>query len=252
MPFTHEKHKLNGKVAIVTGAGRGIGKAIAIAYAAEGAAVGCAARTLSEIETTAAEITNAGGRAIAVQTDVTDLKSVSRLFNEVVSAFGGLDILVVNAAKTYDHRTVVDSDPEAWLATLDVSFIGAYYCMREAIPYLRKNGTGKILTIGSGLGHNGRAATSAHACSKAALWMLTRVLAQELWDDNISVNELIPGPVTTYSGASYASKAQESVFDVDSEWVKRPEDVVPMALFIATQPNRGPSARSFSLLRRDD
>ena len=252
MSSTHPKHQLNGKVAIVTGAGRGIGKAIAIAYAAEGAAVGCAARTLSEIEATVAEIRNAGGRAIAVQTDVTDLESVERLFAEVVNKFGGLDILVVNAAKTYDHRPVADSDPETWLSTLSVSFVGAYYCTREAIPHLRRRGAGKILTIGSGLGHHGRIATSAHACSKAALWMLTRILAQELWHDNISVNELIPGPVLTDSGSSYASEAQDSVFNVESEWVKRPEDVAPMALFLATQPDRGPTARSFSLLRRDD
>ena len=244
--------QLNGKVAIVTGAGRGIGKAIAIAYAAEGAAVGGAARTLSEIETTVSEITKAGGRAIAVQTDVTDLKSVECSFSEVVDKFGGLDILVVNAAKTYDHLPVADSDPESWLSTLSVSFVGAYYCTREAIPYLRKRGAGKIVTIGSGLGHHGRIATSAHACSKAALWMLTRVLAQELWHDNISVNELIPGPVLTESAARYASNTQDSVFDVESEWLKRPEDVAPMAVFLATQPDRGPSARSFSLLRRDD
>ena len=82
--------------------------------------------------------------------------------------------------------------------------------------------------------------------------MLTRILAQELWHDNISVNELIPGPVLTESGSSYASKAQDSVFDVESEWLKRPEDVAPMAVFLATQPDRGPSAGSFSLLRRDD
>ena len=178
MSFAHPERKFGGKVAIVTGAGRGIGKAIAIAYAAERAAVGCAARTLSEIETTVAEITKTEGSAIAVQTDVTDLESVERLFAEVAAKCGGLDILVVNAAKPYDHLSVADSDPESWLSTLNVSFVGDYYCTREAIPYLRRRGAGKILMIGSGLGHHVCPAISAHASSKAALWVLTRVLAQ--------------------------------------------------------------------------
>ena len=103
--------------------------------------------------------------------------------------------------------------------------------------------------IGSGIGHNGTVEASAYACAKSGLWMLTRVLAQELWDYNISVNELIPGPVLTQqTGAT--TKSAGSVFSIDSEWVKTPEDVAPLALFMATQPDRGPTAQSYSLMRR--
>ena len=105
--------------------------------------------------------------------------------------------------------------------------------------------------MGSGLGHRGMAGTSAYACSKAGLWMLTRVLAQELWPYQISVNELIPGPVVTSMAGEQAAQRQ-GAFAMEGEWVKTPEEVVPLALFLATQPPIGPTAQSFSLMRRDN
>jgi 3-oxoacyl-[acyl-carrier protein] reductase len=242
---------LNGKVAIVTGAGRGIGRAIALAYAQAGVAVGCAARTLAEIDDTTQEIRKLGGQSVAVQTDVTQLESVQHLFETVVEHFGGLDILVINAGGNYDHRNIEDSHPQDWQATLQVNLVGAYYCAHAAIPYLKQRGAGKIITIGSGLGHRGRTADSAYACSKAGLWMLTRVLAQELWPHNISVNELIPGPVRTTID-SQQTVLQPGNLGFESEWVKLPEDVTGLALFLATQPDIGPTAQSYSLMRRDN
>ncbi len=242
---------LQGKVAVVTGAGRGIGKAIALAYAREGAAVCCAARSQSQIDATAAEIRQAGGRSLAVQTDVTQWAAVDKLFQATAAAFGGVDIVVINAGAQYDRRPVEDSIPADWLATLGVNLIGAYYCAKAAIPHLKQRGAGKIITVGSGIGHRGMPNSSAYACSKAGLWMLTRVLAQELWPFNISVNELIPGPVITDMDRHLQQQPQGSVFAIDSEWVKTPEDVAPLALFLATQPDKGPTAQSFSLMRRD-
>jgi 3-oxoacyl-[acyl-carrier protein] reductase len=241
---------LKGKVAIVTGAGRGIGKAIAIAYGQAGAAVCCAARTLAEIEDTGKEIASRGGRAIAVHTDVTQLDSVEQMFEKTAKDFGGLDILVINAGALYGRRHVADSRPEDWRATVEVNLIGAYFCAKTAIPYMRQRGAGKIITVGSGVGHHGRAGSSAYACSKAGLWMLTRVLAQELWPDNISVNELVPGPVKTVLNVDASAQRGSSL--AESEWLKAPADVVPLAMFLATQPAVGPTAQSFSLMRRDN
>ena len=248
--MTDTTQALSGHVAIVTGAGRGIGRAIAIAYAQAGAAVCCAARTLQEIATTVRDIEASGGRAIAVPTDVTQLVSVQQMLQTTIETFGGLDILVINAGGDYDRRHVAKSHPEDWRATLEVNLLGAYYCAHAAIDYLKQRGAGKIIAIGSGIGHRGLPGSSAYACSKAGLWMLTRVLAQELWPFNISVNELIPGPVVT------AMSVQESAHNtgvsaIESEWVKSPDDVVPLALFLATQPAKGPTAQSFSLMRRD-
>jgi 3-oxoacyl-[acyl-carrier protein] reductase len=125
---------------------------------------------------------------------VTQLAAVQQLVQVTVEAFGGLDILVINAGMNGDGRPVEDSHPEAWRTTLEVNLLGAYYCAQAAIPALKQRGAGKIITVGSGRGHRGAAGMSAYACSKAGLWMLTRVLAQELSPYNISVNALIPDP----------------------------------------------------------
>ena len=248
--MTDTTQALSGQVAIVTGAGRGIGRAIAIAYAQAGAVVCCAARTLREIALTVRDIETSGGRAIAVPTDVTQLTSVQRMLQTTVETCGGVDILVINAGADYDRRHVAESHPEDWRATLEVNLLGAYYCAQAAIGYLKQRGAGKIITVGSGIGHRGLPGSSAYACSKAGLWMLTRVLAQELWPFNISVNELIPGPVVTTMSVQESAQ-NTGVSAIESEWLKTPDDVVPLALFLATQPAKGPTAQSFSLMRRD-
>ncbi len=242
--------QLDGKVAIVTGAGRGIGRAIAKAYAAAGAAVCCAARTLPEIQETVRQIAARGGRGLAVATDVTLPAAVRHAVQVTVEEFGGLDILVINAGVSGERRDVEDTDPEAWRETLEVNLLGAYFCAQAAIPALKQRGAGKIITIGSGVGHRGMVGTSAYACAKAGLWMLTRVLAQELAPSRISVNELIPGPVNTSLTVAQATRRQ-GVFAIEEEWAKTPDDVAPLALFLATQPAIGPTAQSFSLMRRD-
>jgi 3-oxoacyl-[acyl-carrier protein] reductase len=245
------EHPLKDKVAVVTGAGRGIGKAIAIAYAKAGASVVCAARTRQEIGQTVEIITGNKGKAIAVQTDVTDISSVHHLFQMAQNEYGGIDILVVNAGGNYDYCSIEKSDISNWQMTISVNLIGAYYCAKEAIPYLKARGGGKIITIGSGLGHRGAMERSAYACSKAGLWMLTRVLAQELLTENISVNELIPGPVeTSMDKQRLLSPGQDLLFE--GEWLKKPEDIVGLALFMALQPDHGPTAQSYSLMRRDN
>ena len=242
---------LEGKVAVVTGAGKGIGRAIAIGFASEGASVCCAARTASDLKEVAGEIASSGGKAIAVRTDVTSFDDVERMNREAAEAFGGIDIVVVNAGGNLERSRVEDGDPDLWAATIDLNLKGAYYTAKSAISYLKDRGGGKIITIGSGIGHNGRVSSSAYACAKAGAWMLTRVLAQELWEHNISVNELVPGPVATPGATAAWQQEENSVNTIDSEWVKQSEDVLPLALFLATQPDKGPTSQSFSLMRRD-
>jgi 3-oxoacyl-[acyl-carrier protein] reductase len=238
---------LAGKVAVVTGASQGIGRAIALGYAHAGAKVCCAARNSEALDSVVKSIHDGGGQALAVVADVTKEAQVEALFSQTASALGGLDIVVVNAGVHLDKHSVEASDSEAWKTTIEVNLFGAYYCIKHAIPALKQRRAGKIITIGSGLGHRGRPKGSAYACSKAALWMLTQVVAQELATENISINELIPGPVET---GMISPSFRTQVVEGQHEWLKDPEDVVPLALFLATQPDWGPSAQSFSLMRR--
>ena len=234
---------LSGKVAIVTGAGRGIGKAIAVGYAAAGSAVCCVARTESEIAQTVVDIRRDGGMATSVQADVTDYDSVVHAFGTAISEFGGVDIVVINAGGNLDHsRDVEHGSPEQWTDTVQLNLIGSYHTARAAIPHLKERGAGKIIAIGSGLGHRGRPGESAYASAKAGLSMLIRVLALELWQHNISVNDLIPGPVLTDRVAQYAPKPG-SVFQDDSEWVKTLKTSCPLPSFSPLSPTRARPAR---------
>jgi 3-oxoacyl-[acyl-carrier protein] reductase len=241
---------LEGKVAVVTGAGRGIGKAIAIEYGTNGAKVCCISRSQEEINDTADFINKNNGSGIALSCDVSNYNELDEVFQKIYKTYGGVDIVVINAGIDCKSRSVEESDIEEWKAIMDTNLTGAYYTAKVAIPYIKKQGGGKIITIGSGLGHKGRADNSAYSCSKAGLWMLTRVLAQELHMFNISVNELIPGPVITDMG-NKSMIDSNSTFSIDGEWIKKPQDVTSLALFMATQPLVGPTGQSFSLMRRD-
>lgn len=246
---------LAGQVAIVTGAGRGIGRAIAIGYARAGAAVACAARSGDQITAVSGEIAAGGGRAIAIPTDVSSREQVEALVRTTVDTFGGLDIVVCNAGAIEPFAKVPDSDPDTWWSVLEVNLRGVYLTARAAIPHLAARGGGKILTLGSSGGHRPFPMASAYSASKAAMSMLTRSLAVELRKSNIAVNELIPGPVITEMTLFMVKGLANNEFIQGSysgtDWIKQPEDVVPLALFLATQPNHGPSGQVFSLLGRE-
>ena len=241
---------LKDKVALITGASSGIGQAIAVAWARAGAMVGCAARSVDGLADTVAEIEGFGGTALAVRTDVTDRSEVERMIAQTTSEFGGLDILLINAGGNLERNVVGEDDPDNWVATLQLNLVGAYYTAREAVPHMRARDGGRILLMGSGIGHRAAPGASAYAVSKAGLRMLTRVLAEELVEHDITVNEIIPGPVWTPATVQEHETTGWAVASIPNEWVKQPEDVVSLALFLACQPNPGPTAQSFSLLRR--
>lgn len=238
---------LSGQVAVVTGAGRGIGRAIAEGYAAAGASVVLAARTQSEIDEVADGIAGRGGHALAVSTDVADTEQVRRLVDRVTEHFGRLDLVVANAG--VGGFGAQEDRVAAFRQVLEVNTVSVF-ALVDAARALLADGGGKVIVMGSGAGYRPFPGGGAYSTSKAATSMLVRVLATELREDRVAVNEIIPGPVQTQLAGT--------VFDTDGlpaairlDWHKQPGDVVPMALFLAGLPDDGPSGQCFSLLGRD-
>ena len=235
-------------MALITGGGRGIGRATALALAQAGADIAVSARTTTEIEGVAHEARALGRRALAVRCDVTVYDECRSVVDTTVAQLGRLDILVNNAGSAA-RADVANSDPQRWTTTIMTNLLSVYYCTRAALPFMINARSGKIINVGSGMGHSVATGNSAYSSSKAGAWMFTQVLAQEVWPHGIDVNEVVPGPVYT--------KATEGVFRPDapppfapSERVKLPEEVAELILWLAERPPGGPTGQSFSLARR--
>ena len=184
--------RLLDRVAIVTGGGRGIGKAVALAYAREGADVALVARSREEINTAAAEVEALGRRALALQADVSDEKAVRSMVQTVLESFGRVDILF-NAAGV---RAVAPSEKlaaETWQQVVDVNLSGSFYCSQAVMEPMKKAGRGKIIMVGSMQAHSGAPFRAAYIASKSGLVGLTRGLGVEWARYGINVNILSPG-----------------------------------------------------------
>ena len=196
--------ELSGRVAIVTGAGRNIGRAIALALADGGAAVVVNARSnVQEAEAVAGEIERAGGKALAVTADVADADAVASMVDDTASRFGRIDILVNNAAvraeQAFEAMTLAD-----WRAVTAVILDGAFNCVKACLPHLKRSGAGVIVNIGGLSAHTGAARRPHVVTAKAGLVGFTRALAHELAADNIRVNTVTPGLMATPRPAGQA------------------------------------------------
>lgn len=186
-----------GRVALVTGAGRGIGAATARLLAGEGAAVALAARTQEEIDTVAGEISSRGGTALPVLMDVADENSVSSCFEKVRAELGNVTILVNNAGTPGVPLPVAATKLELWRRVFDVNVTGAFLCAREAMPLMVSENWGRIVNVSSAAARHPVAGMAAYGASKAALDQFTRVLALEGAPYGITVTGVYPGVVDT-------------------------------------------------------
>ncbi len=189
--------KLQDKVALVTGAGRGIGEAIALRFGAEGARLVLAARTLSELEDVAEKVRAGGGTARVVVTDVSDRKKVAHLVASCMDAFSRIDILV-NAVGTYGPiGRAWEIDAQDWMAAFATNLFGAFFLCQSVLPHMIRQGAGKIINFSGGGATSPLARFTAYGVSKAAVVRLTETLAEEVREFNIQVNAIAPGAVDT-------------------------------------------------------
>ena len=231
-----DSKKMEGMVAIVTGGSRGLGRAIAKEFAAEGAKVVVSARRSSPtglpgtaVET-AEQIREAGGEAMALTCDVSDEKQVVAMVNQTIDMYGQIDVLVNNAGVMVLGETLLDIDPEKWDQSVAANLRGPYLCRRAGLPWMIEQGRGSISNLGSRMGNDhAQGGGVLYSATKAAVHMFSFCLADEVREHNIAVNILSPGGLKTEGSAAIPWTQRD--------WEQRvePEAVGPSAVYLALQ-----------------
>lgn len=219
---------LAGQAAIVTGAGRGIGRAVALALAAEGAAVTLAARTRRELADVAAEVREAGGQALAVPTDVSQAEAVDAMVEQTLAAAGRIDLLVT-AAGAASFGPLAASKPADWDAMLAVNLRGTMLCCRAVLPAMLRQRRGTIITVASIAATRALAGCAVYAATKAGVAAFSRSLAEELRSEGVRVGVIAPGAVDTALWDAIPGGP-------DRTRMLRPEDVARAVMLMATLP----------------
>jgi NAD(P)-dependent dehydrogenase (short-subunit alcohol dehydrogenase family) len=243
--------KLEGQAAIITGGGRGIGRYIALRFAAEGAAVTLAATGVEALEATAKEIRASGGRALAIATDVAEEAQVAMMVQRAVQEFGRIDVLVNNSGIAGPTGPATELELADWKRTLDINLTGAMLCTKHAAPHMMARRSGRVINITSVAGLIGYAYRSPYAASKWGMIGLTRSLALELGEHGITVNAIAPGAVhgdridaVIRSRALAVHRSAEDIereFFIEPTALKRmvePEEIAATALFLASEEAR--------------
>lgn len=228
---------LAGKVAVITGASRGIGQAIAIAYAAAGARVVLASRKQAELDAVAGAINASGGHALAVAAHTGDTGAVERLIAQTLAAYGGIDIVVNNAATSPHFGPVLTAEESMWDKTLDVNVKGYWRVARACAGPMRERGGGAIINMASVAGKAPQSGMGIYCVSKAGVIMLTEVLAVELAADNIRVNAIAPGFIKTrFSSALWDNpRINEAVLRaIPQGRMAAAEELTGIALYLAS------------------
>ncbi|HVF56419.1 MAG TPA: SDR family NAD(P)-dependent oxidoreductase [Pyrinomonadaceae bacterium] len=252
--------KLEGKIALITGGGRGIGRAVAFAFAREGAAVALVARTEAEVQRVAEEIREeCGARTFSAACDVSDAASVTRAFAEATGALGsGIDILVNNAGIA-ESAPLLKTTDEHWQRHLAVNLSGTFYCTRAALPHMIERGWGRIINVASIAGKTGAPYVAAYSASKHGVLGLTRSAALEVATKGVTVNAICPGYVETdmtWRGVenitAKTGKSAEEALDLlrrtsPQQRLVTPEEVAALALLLASEDGRGITGQAINV-----
>lgn len=231
------KFDLEGKVAVITGGSRGIGLAIAETFASAGARVVIAGRKADTAEAAARRIVDAGGEAMGVAAHTGDAAAVDGLVSRAVERYGGLDILVNNAATNPHFGPFLSAEDSHWDKILDVNVKGYFRVAKACIPHMRARGGGKIINIASVAGLEPQPMMGVYCVSKAAVLMMTQVLAAEVAADNIQVNAVAPGFVKTrFSQVLWSTPEihDRLVAALPQRRMAEPEEITGIALYLAS------------------
>jgi NAD(P)-dependent dehydrogenase (short-subunit alcohol dehydrogenase family) len=228
--------RLQEKVAVVTGGAQGIGRAIALGLGREGAKVVVADVQSDKAKNVAAELQALGTEALAVETNVASEASVKKLASETLSRFSRVDILV-NDAGIYLKAPVVEITEDDWDRTINVNLGGNFFCCRAFIPSMRKQKSGHIISVASGIAHYGAKAFAPYAASKAAIIGFVKSLAREVGHDGITVNALCPGAANTAMPRTHRSEEDlmQRLRSNPLGHVLEPEDFVGPVVFLASE-----------------
>lgn len=227
--------RLEDKVAIVTGAARGLGKAFCLALAKEGAKV--MAIDIADLTDTVKEIESLGGEAKGLQADVSSEKDTQKLAEETFKTFGGIDILVNNAAIIYGlvRKPFSEIDPKEWDRVMAVNIKGPWLCTRAVFPYMKGQRKGKIINLASETFFTGSHGFVHYVASKGGVVGLTRALAVELGPHNININAIAPGFTNTEASRSIADITKYDVGRTPLNRLQQPEDLLGALLFLASE-----------------
>lgn len=255
---TDEKHLLIGKRAIVTGAGRGIGRSIALALAEAGADVAVTARTANELEQLVAQIQGLGRKSLAIPCDVTDVGQVEQMAKTFLDGLGGIDILVNNAGNAGSHKFATHPD-ELWHRMLNINLNSVYYVSKAFVPTLIQQRSGRIINVASIASRVGGSYIAAYTAAKHGVLGLTRALATELLPYNITVNAICPGYVNTpmtdssvqnitaRTGMPSEQARQALEKTSPQQRLMEPEEVAAIAVFLAQSMSRGITGQAINI-----
>lgn len=241
---------LTGKVALITGASRGIGEAIAVSYAQAGARVVLASRKQAELDNVAQRIREAGGDALPIAAHTGDLAAITAVVEEAVSKYGGIDMVVNNAATNPHFGPILTAEESHWDKILDVNVKGYFRVVKACAESLKARGGGKVINIASVAGLEPQLMMGVYSVSKAAVLMLTKVLAMELAQFNIQVNAIAPGFVKTkFSSALWQNPQINDVVTrlIPQRRMAEPEEIAGLALYLAAPASSFVTGSIFSI-----